>query len=220
MNKTFKLTSIAMLTALSIVTNLFTIPLSGSNSMSFTIAICFFTGIYFGVLPAAIVGFMGDLIAHFIPLFQTGPYNVFIAMSTTLFGVICALVYKIKLPKLVKLIVAAVICYVVCLCCLNTLGLWMYYKANVPPTFSGLITLLSSKETIDTSFWVYLAGRAPWSAINIAINVVIVAGLAQSGVIDKLMMKMHKKDDAESENTVEDENQQNSKIVDEENNNT
>ena len=192
MNRTFKLTSFALLSALSIVTNLFTIPLSGSNSMSFTIAICFFTGIYFGALPAALVGFVGDLIAHVI--FPNGAYNVFLALSTTLFGVICAFVYKIRLPKLVKLIVAAVICYIVCLCGLNTLGLWMVYKANVPPTFSGLITLLTMDKTqIDTSFWLYLAGRAPWSAINLVVNSVIVAGLLHSGAIAKLMTKLQKK---------------------------
>ena len=207
MNKTFRLTSIAMLTALSIVTNLFTIPLSGSNSMSFTIAICFFTGIYFGALPGAIVGFMGDLIAHLI--LPQGPYNVFLALSTTLFGVICALVYKIKLPKLVKLIVAAVICYAVCLCGLNTFGLWMYYKASVPPTISGLIAMLSmDKSQIDTSFWIYLAGRAPWSAINIAINIVIVALLQQSGVIEKLMTKVRNKDKSTKATQQEEQNQE------------
>ena len=193
MNKTFKLTSIAMLTALSIVANLFTVPLSGSNSVSFTIAICLFTGIYFGALPAAIVGFTGDLIAHFIH--PMGPYNTFIALSTTLFGVICALVYKIKLPKPVKLIVTGVICYIVCLCGLNTFGLWMNFKAKATPTILGLIKFISMDKTqIDTSFWVYLGGRAPWSAINMAINVVIVAGLQQSGVIDKLIKRVNDKD--------------------------
>ena len=196
MNRTFKLTSIALLTALSIVTNLFTITLSGSNSMSFTIAICFFTGIYFGALPAAIVGFTGDLIAHLI--LPHGPYNVFLALSTTLFGVICAWVYRIKVPKLVRLIVAAAICYVVCLCCFNTFGLWMYYKADVMPTISGLIALLSmDKSQIDTSFWVYLGTRAPWSALNMVINVVIVAGLQQSGVVEKLMAKVNNKNKTE-----------------------
>ena len=203
MNKTFKLASIAMLTALSIVSNMFTIPLSGSNFMSFTIAICFFSGIYFGALPAALVGFMGDLIAHLI--LPQGAYNIFLALSTTLFGVICALVYKIKLPKLVKLIIATVICFVVCLCGLNTFGLWMVYKAKLPPTISGLIALLSMDlSEIDTSFWVYLAGRAPWSAINIVLNVVIVAGLQQSGVIEKLMAKITNK--LEKQTTDKDEN--------------
>ena len=207
MNKTFKLTSVAMLAALSIVANLFTVPLSGSNSMSFTIAICFFTGIYLGALPAAIVGFVGDLVAHLI--LPQGAYNVFLALSTTLFGVICALVYKIKLPKLVKLIVAAVICYVVCLCTINTFGLWMVYKAKVPPTISGLITLFSQDiSQIDTSFWVYLAARAPWSAINMVINVVIVALLQQSGIIEKLMMKISSKSNETQDENQQDENQQ------------
>ena len=211
MNKTFKLASIAMLTALGIVTNLFTIPLSGSNSMSFTIAIGFFSGIYLGALPAAVVGFLGDLIAHLI--LPHGAYNLYLALSTTLFGVICVLIYKIKMPKLVKLIVAAVICYIVCLCGLNTLGLWMVYKAKVPPTISGLIALLSmDRSQIDTSFWLYLAGRAPWSAINMVINIVIVAVLQQSGVVEKLMTKVRDKytspptqqeqqNDPESDNT-------------------
>ena len=189
MNKTYKLVCIAMLTALSIVANLLTIPLLGTNSMSFTIAVCFFTGIYFGVLPAAVVGFVGDLIAHFI--LPMGVYNWFIAIATTLLGVICALIFKLRLPKLLKLGIAAVICYVVCLLGLNTFGLWLYYCANVPPTPSGLIKFFTmDKSGITKGFWVYLAGRAPWSAINIAVNGIIVAGLVQSGVIEKLIAKV------------------------------
>ena len=185
-----------MLTALSIVANLLTIPLFGTNSMSFTVAVCFFTGIYFGALPAAVVGFVGDLIAHFI--LQLGPYNWFIALSTTLFGVICALIYKLRLPKLANLAIAALVCYVVCLCGLNTFGLWLYYCANVPPTPSGLIKFFAmDKSEITKGFWVYLAGRAPWSAINIVVNVVLVGGLVQSGVIAKLMAKIKKNGNAE-----------------------
>lgn len=189
MNKTYKLVCIAMLTALSIVANLVTIPLLGTNSMSFTVAVCFFAGIYFGVLPAAAVGFVGDLIAHFI--LPMGAYNWFIALSTTLFGVICALVYKLKLPKLLNLAIAAAICYVVCLCGLNTFGLWLYYCAKVPPTPSGLVQFFTmDKSTISKGFFAYLAARAPWSAINIVVNAVVVAGLVQSGLIEKLMSRV------------------------------
>ncbi|MCH5157109.1 MAG: ECF transporter S component [Clostridiales bacterium] len=200
MNRTFKLTSIAMLTALSIVTNMFTVPLSGSNSMSFTIAICFFTGIYFGILPAAFVGFTGDLLAHFI--YPHGPYNVFIALSTTLFGVICALIYKLKLPKIVNLIITTVICYVVCLCAFNTFGLWLQIIVGAKTSPIGTYGIYSvidfvrmEKGGIKKSFWLYLAGRAPWSAINIVINAVIIAGLQQSGVIEKLMAKVRSIDE-------------------------
>ena len=189
MNKTYKLVSIAMLTALSIVANILTIPLFGTNSMSFTIAVCFFTGIYFGVLPAAVVGYTGDLIAHLI--LPMGAYNWFIALSTTLFGVICALVYKLRLPKLANLGIAAAICYVVCLCGLNTFGLWLNYCANVSPSPAGLVKFIAmDKSSITKSFWVYLGGRAPWSAINIVMNAVIVAGLQQSGIVAKLAKRV------------------------------
>ena len=213
MNRTFKLTSIAMLTALSIVTNLFTVTLSGSNAVSFTIAICFFTGIYFGILPAAIVGFTGDLLAHFI--YPHGPYNTFIALSTTLFGVICALVYKLKLPKIVNLIIATVICYVVCLCSFNTFGLWLQIIVGAKTSPIGTYGIYSvidfikmEKSGIRKSFWVYLAGRAPWSAINIVINAVIVAGLQQSGVIEKLMAKIQSKNEIEQATEQQDEHNQ------------
>ena len=183
-----------MLTALSIVVNVLTIPLFGTNSMSFTIAVCFFAGIYFGALPAAVVGFTGDLIAHFI--LPQGPYNWFIALSTTLFGVICALVYKLRLPKLVNLCIAVAICYVVCLLGLNTFGLWMYYCAKVPPTPSGLVKFFTmDKSEITKSFWVYMVGRAPWSAINVAVNAVVVGGIQQSGIIEKLMAKVRNADE-------------------------
>ena len=188
MNKTYKLVCIAMLTALSIVANLLTVTLSGSNSMSFTIAVCFFAGIYFGALPAAVVGFTGDLIAHLI--LPMGPYNWFLALSTTLFGVICALIFKLKLPKFVNVAIAAAICFVVCLLGLNTFGLWLYYVAHVAPTPKGLIEFFTmDKSGISKSFWVYMAGRAPWSAINMVINAVVVAGLVQSGVIEKTVKK-------------------------------
>ena len=212
MNRTHKLACIAMLTALSIVANLFTIPLSGSNSMSFTIAICFFTGIYFGPLPAAIVGFMGDLIAHFIPIgFSSGPYNWFIAIATTLFGVVAGLVYKLKLPKLANLGISSIICYIVCLCGLNTFGLWLYYIAGVSPSPWGLVKFFSMDQSgIQKSFWVYLAGRAPWSLINILVNTVIVAGLQHSKTIAKLMTNMRRKNKVEqTEATQEEQAQQN-----------
>ena len=189
MNKTFKLACIGLLTALSIVANLATIALYQSNSMSFTIAVCFFAGIYFGAPVAAVVGFTGDLIAHII--LANGPYNWFIALSTTLFGVICALVYKLKLPKLLNLAIASAICFVVCICGLNTFGLWIYYVAKVPPTPLGLVQLFTmDKSTITKSFWAYLAIRLPWSTINIVVNAVVVGGIQQSGVIQKLMKRV------------------------------
>lgn len=177
-----------MLAALSVTANFCTIPLPGNNAISFTIAVCFFTGIFFGAVPAMIVGFVGDLIAHLIhPL---GDYNWFMALSITLYGVICALVYKIKLPKIVKLVISAVICYIVCLCGLNTFGLWLQYAVGVRPSPLGLWDFLRGNCQINKSFWLYLAGRAPMSAVNLVVNTVIVALLQESKTITKLLERV------------------------------
>ncbi len=192
MNKTLKIAVTGMLTALSIVTNLFTVTVSQNNAISFTITVCFVTGIYFGALPAAVVGFCGDLIAHFIhPL---GAYNLFLALSTTVFGVIAALVYKLKLPKTVNLLIALAVSFVVCSCGLNTFGLWLQYIAGYSGDFVGLIQYLQADKTdISKSFWVYLGGRAPFALLNLAVNGVIVALLQQSWALDKAVARLKNK---------------------------
>ena len=184
-----------MLSALSTAANFCTIPLPGNNAVSFTLAVCFFTGIYFGVLPAVVVGYVGDLIAHIIsPL---GDYNWFVAISVALYGVVCALVYKLKLPRIAKLAISAVICYIVCLCGINTFGLWLQYIVGVQPGPIGLWDLIvGNHETIKKSFWLYLAARAPMSAVNLVVNTVIVAALQESKAIAKLVMKMKERSSA------------------------
>ncbi len=192
MNKTLKICCIAMLSALSVAANFCTIPLPGNNAVSLTLAVCFFTGIYFGALPAAIVGYTGDLIAHLIhPL---GDYNWFMALSIALYGVICALIYKIKLPRIVKLILSAALCYIVCLCGLNTFGLWLQYIVGVRPSPLGLWDLISGNHgAIKKSFLLYLAARAPMSAVNLVVNAAIVAALQESKTVAKLVSRIKEK---------------------------
>ena len=191
MNKTLYICCIAMLSALSVVANFCTIPLSGNNSVSFTIAVCFFTGIYFGAGSAAIVGFTGDLIAHFIHPMRD--YNWFIALSVTLFGVVCALTYKLKLHRVAKLAIAAIITYIVCLCGLNTFGLWLQYCVNVPANPIGVWKLASGQyESISKTFWVYLGGRAPMSAVNLVVNAAIVAALQESAFVARSVARLKK----------------------------
>lgn len=189
-----------MLSALSVVANFCTIPLPGNNAISFTITVCFFTGIYFGALPAAIVGYVGDLVAHLIhPL---GDYNWFMALSITLYGVICALVYKLRLPKIVKLLISAAICFVVCLCGLNTFGLWLQYIVGVKASPIGLWDFFAGDHgAIKKSFWLYLAGRAPMSAVNLAVNAALVALLQESRSVAKLVKRLKEKNTAASDET-------------------
>ena len=185
MNRTLKISCTAMFTAVSVAINYFTAKLAPNMALSFTIAVCFLAGIYLGVWPAMIVGFMGDTIAHLIhPL---GAYNWFLAISTALFGAICALVYKLPLKsKLLKLVIALLICFVVCICGINTFGLWLQYKVGVEPGFVGLIQFLTTDIPVDTSFWVYLTTRLPSSIPNTIINGIVVAIVQQLRVFDKL----------------------------------
>ena len=202
MNKTLKLTSVAMFTALSIAANFATIQLNPSNAISFTITICFLAGIYLGALPGAIVGYVGDLIAHIIS--PHGAYNWYLALSTTLFGVICALVYKMRLHKLIKLVIAVTICFVVCSCALNTFGLWLQYVVGVEAGLMGLMEFIfMDKSGISKSFWVYLGGRSLFMAINAVINGVIVGILQQSKVLDKMFAALQNKMDNRKEKNTE-----------------
>lgn len=189
MNKTFKLTCTAMLTALSVVANIFTVPIGQNNVVSFTFVMCFVAGVYLGVVPAIVVGYVGDLLAHFIH--PIGAYNWFIALSSLLLGVICALTYKIKCHKLLKLLLATLICFVVCTCFLNTFGLWLQYIVGVDPGPIGLIQFFQmDKSGIKKSFWVYLIARAPYQLINTVVNAVIVGTLQQTKALDKLFDKL------------------------------
>ena len=194
MNKTLKLACTAMLTAMSVAANYATVPLGQNNAISFTIVICFVAGIYLGALPAAVVGYCGDLVGHLIS--PHGAYNWYLALSTTLFGVICALIYKMRAHKLLKLGVAVTICFVVCSCGLNTFGLWLQYVVGVKPDVLGFVAFIKmDKSGITKSFWVYFAARAPFMALNTLVNGVIVGVLQQSKALDKLFMALKNKMD-------------------------
>lgn len=175
MNKTHKIAFTAMLSALSVLANCISVTLSGSNYLSFTFIPTFIAGIYFGVLPAAIVGFVGDLIGGI--LFPKGAYNVLIALASTLMGIIPALVYKLpKLSKMLKLVISLVICTIVCSAGLNTYALWVLYGAKNGKTF-----------------WVYLWGRLPFQLINTVVNGILLAVIQQTKVIDKLLLRITQK---------------------------
>lgn len=191
MNRTFKLACIAMLTALSVASNFLTIQLVPNlAAVSLTITVGFLTGIYFGIVPAIIVGYMGDLIAHLI--YPYGPYNWFIALSCTLFGVISALVYKLSIKsRFVKLIIALVATFVVCGCGLNTFGLWLQYKVGVEGGLLGLIEFVTTNKQPAISFGTYLySARLPFLLLNYAFNGIVVAVLQHTNMIDKLMVRI------------------------------
>lgn len=191
MNKTLKLATTAMLTAFGVLANVFTIPLTptASQVISFSLLFASLSGMYLGAIPAVVVGFVGDLLAHFIhPL---GPYNFFVALSSTLVGLIFDLIYKLKWHKIAKLALSCGVCLVACTSFLNTFGLWLQIIVGVDPSPIGLIEFFSMDPSgIKKSFWVYLIGRMPIQLLNWAVNAVILATLQQTKALDRLFAKL------------------------------
>ena len=127
MNKTLVITCTAMLCALSVVANMFTIPLvpNFSKVISFTIFVTVLAGVYLGPWCGAAVGFLGDLIAHFANPIGGMGYNWFIGLSCALTGLIAGYIFRLKLHRLVKLAITLALCFLVCTSVLNNFGLWM-----------------------------------------------------------------------------------------------
>lgn len=196
MNKTLKLTSVAMLTAFAVLANMFTIPLTPNFSrvISFTIVVSFIAGIYLGPVSGLTVGFLGDLIAHFINPMGGMGYNWFIGLSCALTGLIAGLVFKLKLHRLIKLVIALVLSFVICTTLLNNFGLWLQIIVGVKPSPSGLIQFFTMDKTdIRKTFWAFTTARTPVALLNVAINGVILAVITQSKILDKLIAKLSQK---------------------------
>ncbi len=177
MNKTQKLTATAMLVALSVVANAFSIQVSGSNYISFTYIPCFIAAMYLGIIPSAAVGFLGDLIAGL--LFPKGAYNILIGLASMLTAVIPATAYKL-FPKYrkVDLFVSLLLCTIICTSGLNTYALWLVYGAKNGKTF-----------------WVYLWARLPFQLINTVVNGILIWILQASRVVDKLFSALAKRNE-------------------------
>lgn len=207
MNNTQKIATTAMLTGVSVVANIFTIPLTptASKVLSFSVLFSALAGIYLGIIPSVIVGFIGDLIAHFIHPF--GAYNMFVGLSCALCGLFFALIYKLKWHKLLKLTFSVACCFVVCSCFLNTFGLWLQIIVGVNPGPIGLIQFFKMDQSgIKKSFWTYLIGRAPVQLLNWAVNAVILATLQQTKALEKLFLKLHDKSAEQKTESVNSEN--------------
>ncbi len=205
MNKTLVITCTAMLCALSVVANMLTIPLvpNGSKVISFTIFVTVLAGVYLGPWCGAAVGFLGDLIAHFVNPINGMGYNWFIGLSCALTGLIAGYIFRLKLHRLVKLVITLVLCFLVCTSLLNNFGLWMQVIVGLRPSPSGFIMLFTTDlSQIKKTFWVYALGRTPIALLNTAINGVLLATILQTKIIDKLFNHFNQKPEKADKNTA------------------
>lgn len=148
---TKKITSIAMLSAIAIIFNLYTI-ITGVKyfAISFTYIPAFVAGAFLGPFSGFAVGFFGDLIAGFIHPF--GPYNPIIGIASGLLGFIPGIIFKfIKGNDYFRLVLSAILCLIICTAGLNTYALYIMYSHG-------------------KTFWAYLILRLPFQFAILGIN--------------------------------------------------
>ena len=129
----FKIAFCAIFVALLTVTNFFSYQISEIFELSFVMAVSFFAGLILDVPLSFMVGFLADMLGHFIS--PKGPYNIFINISSGLFCAIPALLYFIVNKVLNKnnnflsfifiLSTSFILYYVFCSVFLNSIGLWI-----------------------------------------------------------------------------------------------
>lgn len=172
-NKTHKLTYTAVLTALAVVANIFSVQILGtSNYLSFAYIPAYIAGIYFGVWVGSAVALIGDILGCII--MPTGAWNAIITLSSMLLGTIPALVYRLtrnsQCKNIIKLIISLTLTTLICTSGLGTLGLWLMYGNG-------------------KAYIVYLLARLPFQLIMVAVNGIILYALLSSKVLDKMLLQ-------------------------------
>lgn len=175
LSKTHKITYTAILSALSVVANIFSIQMLGtSNYLSFAYIPTFIAGIYLGVWSGGMVGLVGDVLGCLI--MPQGVWNPIITLATMLLGVLPALVWKVTTNtnwhNIYKLVLSLMLCGIVCTSGLNTLGLWLMYGNG-------------------KGYCIYLVARLPFQLLMISVNGILLQILLSTKVIDKLLPQHH-----------------------------
>lgn len=151
---TVRLCYIAVLSALAVVFNALTIPLSGSNFLSFVPLIEFIAGVLCGPIGGFVVGFIGDLICGI--LFPLGAYNPVIGIASGMLGFIPGFLFAYCKGNIyLKTVISFVLCFFIVTAGLNTFALYLIYGYG--------------KKT----FWAYLAVRVPFQLIGVAANLAV-----------------------------------------------
>lgn len=149
----------AVLVALSVIANIFSIPVAGYSIMiSLAYLPIVLAGAFMGPFAGFIVGILGDGLAYLIhPL---GAWIPLITLSNGIMGLIPGLIFKyLKINPYINLAISMVLIFVICTCGITTVGLFLVYAKG--------------KKT----FFVYLFGRLATQSIVFAANLAIIYGL-------------------------------------------
>ena len=148
-SRTFRLCSIALLSALSIVVNAYSINITNDISISFTYLVSFISGVFLGPIAGFSVGCIGDIIGCIIA--PKGPYAITLTISCGLMGVLPWLVFKLfkKLPKYLKIVISFALVFLVCSVFINTSTWYVMYSSK-----SEYFAYLISRNSVQ--IWIVL----------------------------------------------------------------
>lgn len=159
----------AVMTALSVVANTFTIYFSvgNSNALSFVYTVCFLSGALLGPFAGFIVGVCGDVLGWLINN-TGGAFNPVITLVSGLIGLISGLVFFVakKIKKENALIPLTVISYVlILLICtnLNTFAMYYYY--------------MTAKYSLKAYYIIRMPKQVVFWAINMVLGILLIKPL-------------------------------------------
>ena len=167
---------VAVLAALSVVVNCFSIDIGASNKIAFTYTVCFFAGYLLGGVPAFFVALFGDVIGYLVN--SVGVYWLY-GVTLGLYAFLMGVVMNVPLGKghraapYIKAAAALLLGYALVTVFLNSLINYSYLMVFV---WNGAPT---------KTFLVYLGGRLAFQtivyAVNFAICVVLLPVLVHIG---------------------------------------
>ncbi len=175
LSKTQLIAYVAILTALTTVTNIFTIKITDGLQISFVATVGLLAGYMLGGGWGFAVCFLGDLIGAIIH--PMGPYNPIIAIGTGLWGLVPGIAFSyFRGNQYLKTIISYVLCILIVSAGLNTWGICLMY----PTRYTFSICLLDLP-------WKVLAG-----AVNCAISIGLICVLPRILPKDKFNLQEDK----------------------------
>ena len=158
-SKTQKIAYIAIVTALTVVCNMFFEFKLADTQFSLTIFFSAMAGLIIGPLFGFVACFLGDLVGF---LYNSGGfmYMPWIGLSMGFVAFIAGLVmngisFKFKGATYVKLAIVSLLTFLVCTVGINTTAFWLVYNTRKVPFFAYLVTRLFVQGQIWNSVFNY-----------------------------------------------------------------
>lgn len=145
---------IAVLTALSALANIFTMPLGGGSfAISFTYIPAFIAGAFINPFAGFLTGILGDLLGCIIA--PKGALNPIILVTSGLLGLIPGLVFWIAKSRKIDTVkysyvlttISFILVLIICVP-LNTIGLYIFYFSAKGRTLKAVFAMRMSKQSI------------------------------------------------------------------------